>query len=98
MNPNFLSRAWIDFGPGLGNHLWQSTLFVAVAAVVALAFRKNRAGVRYTLWMAASLKFLVPFSVLSGLGSYLSSLRSHDYGSHSTVSMTIIQFNQPFSA
>jgi bla regulator protein BlaR1 len=98
MNPNFLSRVWTDFAPGLGNHLWQSTLFVAVAALVALAFRNNRAGMRYGMWLAASLKFLLPFSVLSALGSYLSSFRSQYYGSYSPTSLSIIQFNQPFSA
>jgi bla regulator protein blaR1 len=98
MNSNFLSRVWTDFGPGIGNHLWQSTLFVAVVALVALAFRSNRAGMRYGLWLAASLKFLVPFSVLSSFGSYLSSFRSQYYGSYSPRSLSIIEFNQPFSA
>ena len=37
MNPNFLSRAWSDFAPALGNHLWQSTLFVVVVALLTLA-------------------------------------------------------------
>jgi bla regulator protein BlaR1 len=98
MSFNFLSRVWTDFGPGIGNHLWQSTLFFAVVALVALAFRSNRAGVRYGLWLAASLKFLVPFSVLTSFGSYLSSFRSQYYGSYAPVSETIIQFNQPFNA
>ncbi len=50
------------------NHLWQSTLFAAAAALVTLAFRKNRAEVRYWIWLSASLKFLVPFSLLISLG------------------------------
>jgi bla regulator protein BlaR1 len=98
MISNFLTRAWSDFGPALGNHLWQSTLFVAVVAVVALAFRGNRASTRYGLWLAASMKFLVPFSVLTSFGSYLSSFRSNYYGSGTAVSDTIVQFNQPFNA
>jgi hypothetical protein len=53
----------------LANHVWQSTLFAAVAALLTLALRKNRAQVRYWLWLAASLKFLVPFSLIVGLGS-----------------------------
>ncbi|HWB97931.1 MAG TPA: M56 and DUF3738 domain-containing protein [Bryobacteraceae bacterium] len=53
----------------LANHLWQSTLFAAAAALIALALRKNRAHVRYWLWLVASVKFLVPFSLLVGLGS-----------------------------
>jgi uncharacterized protein (TIGR03435 family) len=55
----------------LGNHLWQSTLVVAAAALVALALNRNEARVRYAVWIAASLKFLVPFSLLMDLGSRL---------------------------
>jgi uncharacterized protein (TIGR03435 family) len=55
----------------LTNHLWQSTLFAAAAGLLTLAFRKNRAQVRYWLWFSASLKFLIPFSLLMSLGSHL---------------------------
>ncbi len=55
----------------LTNHLWQSTLFAGVAALLAAALRQNRAHVRYWLWFAASIKFLVPFAVLIALGSRL---------------------------
>src|SRR5689334_11504362 len=54
-------------GP-IANHLWQSTLFAAGVAVVAYALRNNHARTRYWLWMAASLKFLVPFALLVTLG------------------------------
>lgn len=60
-----------SLGPSLANHLWQSTAFALVIGVLALWVRKNRAHVRYGLWLAASLKFLVPFSLLIGLGSLL---------------------------
>ena len=52
----------------LFDHLWQSTLFAAAMGVLTLAFRRNRAAVRYALWFMASLKFLLPFSVLTMLG------------------------------
>jgi bla regulator protein BlaR1 len=55
----------------LGDHLWQSTLFAAAAAALALALRRNRAHVRYWLWLAASVKFLVPFALLMALGNRL---------------------------
>jgi bla regulator protein BlaR1 len=55
----------------LWNHLWQSTIVVAGVAVLALAFRRNRAQVRYWLWLAASLKFLVPFSALLWVGQQI---------------------------
>jgi uncharacterized protein (TIGR03435 family) len=55
----------------LTKHLWQSTLFAAAAGLLTIAFRKNRAQVRYWLWFSASLKFLIPFSLLVSLGSHL---------------------------
>ncbi len=53
----------------LANHLWQSTLFACVMGLFTLMLRRNRAAVRHGLWLAASVKFLVPFSLLIGLGS-----------------------------
>ena len=44
----------------LANHLWQSTLFAGVAGLVTLALRRNRAQMRYWVWLAASVKFLLP--------------------------------------
>lgn len=63
---------WPTVGTWLANHLWQSTLFAAAAGLLTLALKKNRAQARYWLWLVASLKFLIPFSLLVGLGSYLS--------------------------
>jgi uncharacterized protein (TIGR03435 family) len=51
------------------NHLWQSTMFAAVVALLAFAFRRNRARLRYGLWFVASAKFLVPFAALAAVGS-----------------------------
>jgi len=51
------------------NHLWQSTLFAAVVAMAALALKQNQAKTRHALWVAASAKFLVPFSLLVALGT-----------------------------
>jgi hypothetical protein len=48
-------------------HLWQSTLVVTIVWLTTLALRANRPRVRYWLWTAASLKFLVPFSWLVSL-------------------------------
>jgi uncharacterized protein (TIGR03435 family) len=63
---------WMSsIGPAVGNHLWQSTAFAAVAWLATLLLRRNQARVRYGLWLAASVKFLVPFSLLVGLGSLL---------------------------
>jgi bla regulator protein BlaR1 len=57
-------------GP-LADHLWQSTLVAALVAALTLVTRRNRAQVRYALWMTASIKFLVPFAVLIALGQSL---------------------------
>ncbi len=57
-------------------HVWQSTLFAGVAwLLVATLLRNNRPQVRYAVWLAASLKFLVPFAVFSELGSRIGALR-----------------------
>ncbi len=53
----------------IANHLWQSTAFAAAVALLTLALRGNRARTRHWVWMAASLKFLVPFAILAALGS-----------------------------
>lgn len=53
----------------LANHLWQSTIFVAAIAVVCLARRSHTPRLRYWLWLGASLKFLIPFSILVSLGA-----------------------------
>jgi uncharacterized protein (TIGR03435 family) len=53
------------------NHLWQSTAFALVCALATHPLRNNRAQVRYALWFAASAKFLIPFDVLSRLGTAL---------------------------
>jgi beta-lactamase regulating signal transducer with metallopeptidase domain len=62
MNPSLL---W-----SVANHLWQSTIFVALTGLLTLAFRNNRAAIRYWLWFAASIKFLVPFSTLIDVGGH----------------------------
>ena len=63
MSPEFLSS--------IANHLWQSTFFAAVAGLLTLALRNNRASVRHWVWLAASWKFVVPFSVLISLGGQI---------------------------
>ena len=56
------------------NHLWQSTLFLLCATLLNLALRRNHARIRSLLWLGASIKFLIPFSLLTALGSHLASL------------------------
>ena len=82
----------------LTNHLWQSTLFVLVVWLAISALRENRAAVRYWLWFAASLKFLVPCSLLVSIGRNLR-LTSDAIQLPlpvRTVSLAISQVTQPF--
>src|SRR4051812_40973086 len=78
----------------VANHLWQSTAFVIPIALLALAFRRHRARLRHGLWLAASVKFLVPFSLLFALGSR--------FESHTTrpipqpIAAAIAQVSEPF--
>jgi beta-lactamase regulating signal transducer with metallopeptidase domain len=53
------------------NHLWQSTLFCGGAWLITLTLRANSASVRHWIWLLASLKFLLPFSLLFLVGSYI---------------------------
>jgi beta-lactamase regulating signal transducer with metallopeptidase domain len=51
------------------DHLWQSTLFALPLGALTLLLRRHAAAVRFWLWFAASVKFLVPFSVLMAMGA-----------------------------
>src|SRR5579863_8361512 len=84
------------------NHLWQSTLYAVVAALVTLAFRKNGAHVRYCLWLSASVKFLVPFTLLMNLGNRLwSAFAARQIATElapPAVSLAVQKITQPFTA
>jgi beta-lactamase regulating signal transducer with metallopeptidase domain len=55
----------------IAQHLWQSTLFLVAAWLLARACRRNSATIRYWIWFGASVKFLVPFALLQRLGDYV---------------------------
>jgi bla regulator protein BlaR1 len=80
----------------LTNHLWQSTLFAVAAGSVTNVFRANRAQIRYWLWFSASLKFLIPFSLLMVFGSQLDWAPVAKKIARQTVSSTMVQIAQPF--
>ena len=58
-----------EWANSVAMHLWQTTCFIAFIAVLALAYRRGPARVRYGIWLAASVKFLIPFSLLVSIGS-----------------------------
>src|SRR5580700_2852802 len=88
MNPDYLTSA-------LANHLWQSTVFAGVAALLALALRNNHARTRHWLWLIASVKFLIPFSLLGAIGSRLGWLTASRVA-RPELSIVIEQIGQPF--
>src|SRR5438045_1298744 len=96
MTPKHLFAAWSSLVPALGNHVWQSTLFAITAGLLTLTLRKNRARVRYWLWLAASVKFLIPFSMLVALGNYLPGLRGMA-GTNAAFYVAFEQVSLPFS-
>src|SRR4029434_6889235 len=81
----------------LANHLWQSTLFTAVVWLITLCLRRNRAAVRHWLWLAASVKFLIPFSILVGIGSYFET-HTASVTASPQVATIVGTISQPFAA
>src|SRR5262249_11864514 len=76
-------------------HLWQSTLFGGACwLLIALVLRDNRAQVRYAWWLAASIKFLIPFAMLSAIGSKLGWLRQGAAPARAGLSYMLDQFKQ----
>jgi hypothetical protein len=54
----------------VANHLWHCTLFAVAAALVVLLLRSYQAKVRFWVWFAASVKFVIPFSMLMSFGAH----------------------------
>jgi uncharacterized protein (TIGR03435 family) len=85
------------------NHLWQSTIFAAMAGLLTLFLRKNRAQVRYGLWLVASVKFLIPFSLLVTVGSLVGrhsavAIAPSELAPASDLSFVIERASDPFGA
>ncbi len=65
MFSGFWHEVWVA---AVVNHLWQSTAVFAVAWLLSIILRGHQARTRYWLWLIASVKFLVPFSLLIAAG------------------------------
>ena len=76
-------------------HMWQSTLFAVAAGVLTVGFKRNHARVRYWLWFSASIKFLLPFSLLMTIGSALP-WRLATPPASPVLSSVMTQIGQPF--
>src|ERR1044071_2789406 len=90
-----LSSMWNAVAPSFADHLWQSTVFAGAAGLLTLFLRKNSARLRYSIWLAGSLKFLVPFSLLVALGGVFSWRTSSTLSTSDIYGMEII--SQPFT-
>lgn len=89
---------WPAIARLIGDHLWQSTLFAAFVGLLTLALRKNHAQVRNGLWLAASLKFLIPFVALVAIGSHFGSRRAAPLAQNPTSFVFDMDtVSQPFS-
>ena len=73
------------------DHLWQSTCIAGALGLVTWAFRSHGASVRHALWFAASVKFLLPFSLLITLGAQI-------HLPSSAAAPTLGQIVTPFSS
>jgi len=96
MIPEYLPATWTVFAAALGDHLWQSTLFAVVAGLLTLILRNNHARARYWVWLAASMKFLIPFSLLVAMGSHLPWSRG-SAGTKAGLYFAMEEVSQPFS-
>ncbi len=84
-------------GAAVANHLWQSSVFAVAAWLTALQLRRNRAHVRHGIWLAASVKFLIPFSLLIDLGGFLRKPQHAPLSLQTTLSTAMSVVGQPFS-
>jgi bla regulator protein BlaR1 len=82
--------------PALANQLWQSSLCAGLAALVTLALSRNHAHARHWLWLAASVKFLIPFSLLVTIGSHLP-WASAPVAAQPGLSFVMDEISQPFA-
>ncbi len=95
-----MSFSWLldpSFGAALANHLWQSTLCVAGAAMLVRMLRGQSARWRYRVWLAASLKFFLPFTLLTAAGARLP-LPVLPASPSSQVSVVVDFLGQPFGS
>jgi beta-lactamase regulating signal transducer with metallopeptidase domain len=79
------------------DHLWQSTVFALAVGALTLLVRQNGAHVRYGLWLAASLKFLVPFSWLASATDMVAPTAIAVAPTLDPVINTVQPFAQPFA-
>jgi beta-lactamase regulating signal transducer with metallopeptidase domain len=73
----------------------QSTAFALAAGLLNLLLRNNHARTRYWIWLTASLKFLIPFSIFVELGHRLT-WSSAPVIAQPRLAISIDTISQPF--
>ena len=92
-----LTEFWkASWSAAIINHLWQSTLVMFIAWLLTLVLKRNQARTRYWVWLAASLKLIVPFSLLAAIGDWLGSA-SVPPATNPQITSAIVKMAQPFS-
>ena len=81
----------------VANHVWQSSVFAAGVWLLTLLVRRNHARVRYWLWFAASVKFLLPFALLTSLANQVEWAPATQQRWSQAVPVAVAQINEPFS-
>src|SRR5690349_17246729 len=79
----------------IANHLWHCTLFAMLAALITVPLRPYQAKVRYWVWFAASVKFVIPFSALMSFGA-LTAPTTRPAAGVSWASPAAVRMAQPF--
>ena len=81
----------------VADHLWQSTIFAVAVWLMTLVMQRKRAEVRHGLWLAASVKFLIPFSLLVWIGGPFSVLQHAATDQPPAFYEAVSSVTQPFS-
>ena len=89
MTSELLTSGWTA---ALLNHLWQSTAVALAAWMLTLALGNNSARVRHAIWLVASVKFLLPFQVLTFVGGLWSRPIA---GSDAQIFTIVEEFTRP---
>jgi len=82
--------------PSAVTHIWQSTAFAVGVWTLTFAMHGRAARVRFSLWMAASIKFLVPFALFVALGSHWHGTDSR-LSADPRFSAVVQRIEQPFA-
>ncbi len=83
--------------PAIANHLLQSTIFAVAAGLLTLLLRNNHARTRYWIWLAASIKFLIPFQIFIELGHRISWSKAPVIAHQPTIAIAIDTIAEPFA-